>query len=295
MQHTVTPLTPHGTGAEIRGLDLSKPLDTDLCRQLNQAFARYHVLVFRGQKLSPREFAQAAENFGEIMPQAIKGHGTKEHPDVFELKPMKVAPSEYRAPGGEGFHTDHSFEACPPKATSLHPVMLPRAGGDTQFCNVHLAYDELSDEMKRRIDGLQAVHAYYSRNAPYKVRKLDAESLAALPPPAVHPLVPVHPENSRRYLYLNESRMESIVGMDDADMVRLVKQLLAHAIQNKYEYRHVWRDGDMVIWDNRSVLHKANGDYDMREGEGRLMYRVMLKGQTPLAYHPKPAMDGASV
>ncbi len=280
---TITPLTSHGTGAEICGLDLSRPHEPDLREALNQAFSRYHVLVFRDQKLSPRAFAHAAENFGEIMPQAIKGHGAREHPDVFELRPMPVAPGEYRAPGGDGFHTDHSFDVCPPKATALHPVILPSAGGDTQFCNVHLAYDELPDAMKNRIDRLQAVHTYYSRNAAYKVRTLDAASLAVLSPPAIHPLAPVHPENSRRYLYISQSRLESIVGLDDAQTVQLVKELMAHATQPKFEYRHVWRHGDMVIWDNRSVLHKANGDYDMREGEGRLMYRLMLKGPVPLA------------
>jgi taurine dioxygenase len=226
------------------------------------------------------------------MPQAIKGHGTQEHPDVFELKPMAVSPGKYRAPGGDGFHTDHSFDPCPPKATSLHSVVLPSKGGDTQFCNVHLAYDDLPGETKQRIERLRAVHAYYSRNAAYKVRQLDPESLAALPPPAVHPLVAVHPENSKRYFYVNQSRMESIVGMDDADAVDLINQLLAHATQDKYEYRHVWRNGDMVIWDNRSVLHKANGDYDMREGEGRLMYRIMLKG-THWAYRCRSHLKNA--
>lgn len=283
MRYTITALTPHGTGAEIRGLDLRDPHEANLREELNQAFARYHVLVFRDQKLSPREFAHAAENFGDIMPQAIKGHGAREHPDVFELRPMAVAPGEYRAPGGDGFHTDHSFDAHPPKATALHPVILPSAGGDTQFCNVHLAYDELPDEMKKRIDGLQAVHTYYSRNAAYQVRTLDAQSLAELSPPAIHPLAPLHPDNSRRYLYISQSRLESIIGMDDAQTLRLVKELMTHATQPKYEYRHVWRHGDMVIWDNRSVLHKANGDYDMREGEGRLMYRLMLKGPVPQA------------
>ena len=193
MQHTVTPLTSHETGAEIRGLDLSQPLDTDLRQELNHAFARYHVLVIRDQKLSPRGFARAAENFGTIMPQAIKGHGTAEHSDVFELKPMAVAPGKYRAPGGDGFHTDHSFDPCPPKATSLYPVVLPRKGGDTQFCNVHLAYDDLPDETKQRIEPLRAVHVYYSKISAYKPRQLDAESLASLPPPALHPLVAVHP------------------------------------------------------------------------------------------------------
>lgn len=285
MGYVITPLTTHGTGAEIVGIDLREPLAGEVRSALQAAFARHHVLVFRGQSLGAREFARALENFGEIMPQAIKGFGAREHTDVFELRPMKVASGEYRAPGGDGFHTDHSFEPAPPKATSLHPVILPSAGGDTQFCNVHLAYEELPEATRRRIDRLTAVHAYYSTNAAYPVRQLDAESLAALPPPVRHPLVPVHPDNGRRYLYVNQSRMQSIDGMPDAEMKALVRELVAHATQSKYEYRHVWRLGDLVIWDNRSVLHKANGDYDMREGEGRLMYRAMLKGTPPLSAH----------
>ena len=286
MQFAITPLTAHATGAEVQGVDLREPLDASLREVLNEAFARYHVLVFRGQKLGAREFARALENFGEIMPQAIKGFGAREHPDVFELRPMKVAEGDYRAPGGDGFHTDHSFERVPPKATALFAVVLPNSGGDTQFCNVHLAYDDLPAATKQRIDQLRAVHAYYSTNAAYPVRKLDAENLAALPPPVVHPLVPVHPANGRRYLYVNQSRVQSIEGMDDADMKVLVRELVAHATQAKYQYRHAWRYGDLVLWDNRSVLHKANGDYEMREGEGRLMYRAMLKGEPPRSAHP---------
>ena len=283
MQYTINPLTATGTGAEIYGLDLRKPHDPDLRETLNREFAKYHVLVIRDQQLKPREFAHAAGNFGEIMKQHIPGFGAQGHPDVFELRPVADTPGEYRAPGGDGFHTDHSFDAHPPKATSLHPVILPSAGGDTQFSNTHLAYDELPDEMKQRIAGLKAVHTYASRNAAYKVRVLDAAGMAALPPPALHPLVGLHPDNQRKYLYVSRSRIESIIGMDDAETVSLVKELMDHATQPKYQYRHVWRKGDMVIWDNRSVLHKANGDYDMREGEGRLMYRLMLTGPAPTA------------
>ena len=286
MAFTLRALTPHGTGAEISGVDLSQPHDPAIRKALNEAFARHHVLVIRGQKLSARTFAHAAENFGEIMPQQIKGHEAAEHPDVFVLRPIEMTPGDYRAPGGDGFHTDHCWDTRPPKATSLYPVLLPSGGGDTQFCNTALAWDELPEAMKRRIGDLTAVHTYLSRNARYKVRTADDKNTAIRMPPSVHPLVPLHADNGRRYLYISQSRLETIQGMNDEETVALVRELMDHATQQKYEYRHVWRAGDMVIWDNRCLLHKANGDYDMKEGEGRMMYRLMVKGGVPLAAPP---------
>jgi taurine dioxygenase len=109
---------------------------------------------------------------------------------------------------------------------------------------------------------------------------LTNASAKALPPPGVHPVVRTHPENGRKALYLNPVRIESIVGMEDNEALDLVAKLMAHATQKKYEYRHQWQYGDMVIWDNRSVLHKANPDYDMRER--RYLYRLMLKGEVPI-------------
>jgi alpha-ketoglutarate-dependent taurine dioxygenase len=111
--------------------------------------------------------------------------------------------------------------------------------------------------------------------------RIDETSLRDLPPPGVHPLVQRHPENHRPALYLNPVRIEAIVGMEDRDALALVEELMAHATQRKYEYRHQWRPGDMVIWDNRSVMHQANPDYDM--AERRYLYRLMLRGTAPIA------------
>jgi taurine dioxygenase len=181
---------------------------------------------------------------------------------------------------GETFHTDHSNHPAPPKATILYPVELPSKGGDTQYANMHLAYDELPEAMKQKIDGLRAVHVYLSKYSPRPLKPLNEESLKALPPPGIHPLVRVHPDNGRKALYMNPVRIESIIGMPDDEALDLVTELMTHATQPKYEYRHQWRHGDMVIWDNRSVLHKANPDYDMNEK--RYLYRLMLKGEAPI-------------
>jgi taurine dioxygenase len=140
---------------------------------------------------------------------------------------------------------------------------------------MHRAYDDLSDAIKRRIEKLIAVHVYLSKFSPRKLAKVDDES--RVPPPALHPLVRVHPDNGRKYLYLNPVRMEAILGMPDDEAQALIAELMAHATQQKYEYRHQWQYGDMVIWDNRSVMHQANADYDMRET--RRLYRMMIKGR----------------
>jgi taurine dioxygenase len=181
---------------------------------------------------------------------------------------------------GETFHTDHSNHPAPPKATILYPVSLPDSGGDTQYVNMHLAYDELSEAMKKTIDTLKAVHVYLSKYSPRPLKPLTDDSLKALPPAGVHPLVRVHPDNHRKALFLNPVRIESIVGMPDDEALDLVAELMAHATQQQYEYRHQWRYGDMVLWDNRSVMHKANPDYDMNER--RYLYRLMLKGEAPI-------------
>ncbi len=131
-----------------------------------------------------------------------------------------------------------------------------------------------------RIDGLKAVHVYLSKYSPRALGGLSEESRQALPPPGVHPLVRTHPDNGRKALYLNPVRIESIVGHGGRRGARLIAELMAHATQRKYEYRHQWRYGDMVIWDNRSVMHQANPDYDMNER--RYLYRLMLKGEVPV-------------
>jgi taurine dioxygenase len=277
MPCTITPLTNH-TGAEVRGVDLSDDLVPDVRAELNRAFVNHHVLVIRDQELTPPEFKKAAQVFGELLPHHRKEAHVPNHPDVYYVSNNEVVDGKRIIPG-ETFHTDHSNHPAPPKATTLFAVSLPSRGGDTQYVNMHNAYDDLPEATKRRIDGLKAVHVYTSKYSPRSLGALSEESRKALPPPSVHPVVRTHPGNGRKALYLNPVRIESIVGMEDEAALRLVDELMAHATQKKYEYRHQWRPGDMVIWDNRSVMHQANPDYDMNER--RYLYRLMLTGEVP--------------
>ncbi|MGA8612889.1 MAG: TauD/TfdA family dioxygenase [Xanthobacteraceae bacterium] len=274
---TIAPLTDH-TGAEVTDLDFTQPVDGETRAALNNAFAEHHVLVMRGQHFSPDDFKAAVQLFGELQAHDKKEHHVPGHPDVSYVSNDEFVNGRRIIPG-ETFHTDHSNHPRPPKATTLFAVELPSSGGDTQYVNMHDAYDDLPETTKQKIDRLKAVHAYLSKYSPRPLGYLSEESRRNLPPPGVHPLVRTHPENGRKALFLNPVRMEAIEGMEDADALKLIDELMAHATQKKYEYRHKWRHGDWVMWDNRSVMHQANPDYDMNER--RYLYRLMLKGEVP--------------
>jgi taurine dioxygenase len=263
-------------GAEISGIDLTKPVDGDTRQELNQLFSRYAVLVFRDQPLTPPQFMQATEIFGDLMDQQIKKFVLPDYPLVGYNStrdlPRKSGKLQVR---GENYHTDHSNDLEPPKATSLLAVEIPSYGGDTQFVDVRRAYDGLPEATRRNIATLRSIHVHESSRSPRSFAKLSPEDMAKIPR-TVQPLVISHPVSGRPALYLNTGRMEGIEGMSPDEGFALIDALYQHATQPKYEYRHQWRVGDMVIWDNRSVMHQANADYDPEEF--RYLYRVMLKG-----------------
>jgi taurine dioxygenase len=274
----IMPLSPH-LGAEVRGIDLTQPVDATTRETLNRAFVEHSVLAIRGQKLAPPQLLSAAQLFGEVFPQHNSRFALPDCPLVHYLSNQDFFPDGRRYIPGEGYHTDHSNDAIPPKATVLHAVELPDTGGDTQYVNMCLAYDELPETTRRRIDGLKAVHVYQSRHSARKLMDLSETARERVPKAVVHPLVRTHPETGRKALYINPIRIDGILGMEEGEALSLLDALLAHATQEKYQYRHRWQPGDLVLWDNRCLLHKANGDYDMHQV--RYLYRLMLKGDAP--------------
>ncbi len=274
----INSLSPH-TGAEVSGVDLTQPIDVEQRERLRRAFVEHSVLVFRDQHLSPHQLLNAVLLFGEVFPQHNTRFALPECPDIHYISNQDFYTDGRRYIPGEGYHTDHSNAAEPPKATVLHAVQLPDHGGDTQFVNMYRAYDDLSAAMRQRIDGLRAVHVYQSRHSERKLMALSDAARQKVPDAVAHPLVRTHPESGRKAIYLNPIRTEGIVGMEEAEALSLLDELLTHATQPQYQYRHQWHRGDMVMWDNRCLLHKANGDYDM--DQVRYLYRVMLKGDVP--------------
>jgi taurine dioxygenase len=274
----IAPLSDH-LGAEAVGVDLSKPVDAETRARLNAAFSEHSVLAVRGQDLTAPQLREAVQLFGEIFHQHNTRFALPDCPEIHYLSNQDRYENGKRYIPGSGYHTDHSNDTAPPKATVLYAIQLPDTGGDTQYVNMQRAYEELPADTKNRIADLKAVHVYQSRHSARKLMGLPPEAEGKVPKAVEHPIVRTHPETGRKALYINPIRIESIVGMPEGEALRLLDELLAHATQEKYQYRHKWRKGDMVLWDNRCLLHKANGDYD--HSQTRYLYRVMLKGDAP--------------
>jgi taurine dioxygenase len=280
MTMQVQPLTQL-LGLEITGIDLAGALAEPVKRELYKLFTDNAVLVFRDQSFTPQQFAAAASLFGQIIPEQFPNYRLPEYPTVSFLSNRDLEQTgKKRAVRGEGFHTDHSNYTAPPKATILYGIAIPTSGGDTEFISVQVAYDDLSESERSRLVGLRAMHEYSGMKADHKATVLSPEALAWTPK-ALHPIVRLNPDNGRRGLYLSPNRISRIEGMANEEAEPLLDRLYEHATQSKYLYRHKWHKGDMVIWDNRSVLHQATTDYDMEEY--RYLYRVLLQGEVPLA------------
>jgi taurine dioxygenase len=276
---SATPLSAH-TGTEIAGVDLSDPVDRLTRERLNQAFLDYSVIAIRDQTLNAPQFLEAMKIFGEIFLQHNPRFAVPECPQIHYISNQdKLEDGRVYIPG-EGYHTDHSNDVEPPKATALCAVKLPSTGGDTQFVNMYEAYEALPEEMKKRIEGLQARHVYQSKYSERKLPRLAEARRRNESESAVHPIVRMHPETRRKAIYINPIRVEEIVGMPEHETLPLLDELLEHATQEKFQYRHKWKAGDVVIWDNRCLMHKANGDYPV--SEVRYLYRLMLKGDRPV-------------
>jgi len=263
----------------VTGIDLNRPADPATQAELREALNRNLVLCIRGQKLAPPAFRDAMARFGTPM-RRLQLASTEECAEVniISSEDRDVLGDGKKLVNGASWHTDDSFMREPCSLTMLYGVVVPSRGGDTQFVNMQAAYEALSPEMKARIDGLQVIHKYQSSRQTNKVSKRPESEMKAMPE-ATHPLVRTHPETGRKALYLNANRMEQIVGIDRAESDALLDTLIAHVIEPRFQYRHAWRQGDIVIWDNRSTMHKANADYP--EGERRLMHRVIVAGDAP--------------
>ena len=280
MPLTLTKLGP-ALGIAAEGLDLRQAVDAGTADALRRALLDNLVLCIRGQNLAPPAYLVAMRTFGKPMTQTriASRHG--------EIPEITVLSSEDRDELGDGkrivvgahWHSDDSYKRVPCSLTMLYGAEVPPTGGDTQFTNMYAAYDDLSPAMKKRIAGLKVVHKYDSSRKGTRVATLRADESAELPD-AIHPLVRTHPETGRKALYLNPNRMERIVGLERAESDRLLDELTAHATQPRYQYRHKWLQGDILIWDNRCTMHKANADYP--EGSRRFMHRIIVEGTVPV-------------
>ena len=274
----IRPLSSH-TGAEVLGIDLTQPVSDSDRTAMNRAFVERSVLVVRDQALTPPQVVDAVRLFGAIFPQQNTKFAIRDCPQIHYVSNQDRFPDGRRYIPGDGWHTDHSNAARPPKATVLHAVRLPDQGGDTQYANMAAAYAALPSTARERLAPLMGIHVYQSSHSARQLMGLNETDKERVPNAVLHPLVRTHPESGAKAIYLNPIRIEGILGLDHKEALPLLDELLEHGTQERFQYRHAWKPGDFVMWDNRCLLHKANGDYDM--GQVRYLYRVMLQGDVP--------------
>ena len=275
----VTRLTPH-IGAEVTGIDLRKPVDADTRRQLNAAVVEHVALVIRDQDLTPEQYLAAISLFGEPMEQHFTQYALPDCPLVHEVSNRHKDKSGKRVKHGAGWHTDHTNHVRPPKYTCLYAVSLPSSGGDTAVVNMRAGYEALPQSVKDKIAGMKTVNVFQgSASERYSGQSAEAQ-VERKPEPVLQPLVRTNPENGTKALYFHPVKTENIVGMAPAESQALLADLLERAVQPEFVYRHKWRKGDVLLWDNRAALHRAYFDYDPEEY--RLLYRVLVRGEVPV-------------
>jgi taurine dioxygenase len=273
---------PSGFGAEITGLDLTRPLPAETLAEVKQAWARHGVVAFPDQPIdldALEAFTLQMGGFGEdpfVKPMPGR-------PNVLELR---REPDEKARNFGAGWHSDWSFQPRPPAATLLHSEVVPPVGGDTLFCDAASAYEALSPTMRTMLAPLRAIHSaarpYGTQGAFAKetekramqiITSTEAEKTYA------HPLVRTHPVTGRKALFVSPTYTVGVEGLTDPETEALLGFLFAHLTQDRFIYRHRWREKMLLMWDNRCTVHYAEGGYD---GHLRVMHRTTVAGDAPV-------------
>jgi taurine dioxygenase len=262
-------------GAEISGVDLAKPLDDAIVAALRRAWLEHLVVFFRDQPLSPAQFLAFARRFGEVIEYPFV-KGLPEQPEIIPV--LKLA-HEHVNFGGV-WHSDTAYLEEPPMASMLVAREIPPAGGDTLFANMYLAYDALSDGMKRVLEGLVAVNSSSKADASRtrEDRMKDSAREAKREYVAAHPVVRVHPETGRKALYVNVAHTVRFDGMTEEESAPLLRFFFEHQVRPEFTCRFRWQPGSIAFWDNRGAQHNAINDYP---GHRRLLHRVTLAGDRP--------------
>jgi alpha-ketoglutarate-dependent taurine dioxygenase len=254
-------------GVRIEGVDLAQPLSPELKHAIVEAFLAHHIVVFPDQSVTREQQFAFAANFGEVEAHGAHRSGAKRYAVAHVLSNLGADGNptvKISRAANYHWHTDKPYHPAPPLLTTLYAVELPPRGGDTEFANMALAYAALPEETKRRIAGLRVV---------FRPAFDDSR------PAADHPLVRTHPDTGRKSLYLG-NHATHILGMPEAESAALLGELLEHATQRQFVYAHRWRMGDLIMWDNRCLLHRAVANYEI-EKYRRVMHRSVIRGTVP--------------
>lgn len=280
MELTITP-SGQSCGATVTGVDLSQPLSDDLVAEIRAAWLEHHVLAFPDQNLTDDDLECFTLHFGPfgadpfIAP--IEG---REHIIAVKREADEQAPLF-----AENWHTDWSFQEHPPAGTCLYGITIPPTGGDTLYANQHAALDAMPAELRSKIEGRMAIHSAKNAYAPSGTygeadqktdRSMDIRPSEEAEATQLHPIIREHPETGREGLYSCVGYICGIEGLSEAEAVPLLMELYHWQTRDEFVYRHRWEPGMLVMWDNRSVLHRATGGY---EGQARLLHRTTIGSQ----------------
>jgi taurine dioxygenase len=276
-----TPLSA-AAGVKITGVDLTQPLSPELRGRILRALHDHHVIVFPDQVLSREQQYTFTANFGEIETHVARNPQSKRYAVAHVISNLdsegnpvdrSSSPvSNYR------WHTDKAYYPVPPMLTALYAVEMPPQGGDTEFANTEMGYAALPQETQQRIAELRVVF-YWGASRRAAGGDLLSEAQLRERPPVDHPLVRTHPATGKKALYLG-NHASHILGMPEAEGVALLDELLDHTTKPDFVYAHRWRKGDLVIWDNRCLLHRAVANYEMGRYR-RVLHRSVVRGTVP--------------
>ena len=269
-------------GAEVIGVDLSYPLTKDSIENIRKAWNDYGVLLFRNQSITDEEQVSFSRYFGELELFPQSQNRSIKNPEIFrvsnvgednQIRPVDTPEARYSTLIWI-WHTDSSYREIPSKGAILHAIEVANNGGDTLFANMRVAYDEMPTEFKKRIKGLKARHSFLYSRSLQNLPPMNSNEAAKIPP-VYHPIIRNNSDGGRS-LYLSQTYMESIVGLEQDEGQSLIQKLMNWATQNRFIYRHKWEPHDVLMWDNRWTIHVVE-PFD-HSAERRVMHRTTISG-----------------
>jgi len=276
-----TPLTP-ALGARVDGIDLSRPMSDAVFERIRAAMVEYTLLFVPGQDMTPEQHIAFSRRFGELEDHVLSDFCLPDHSEIFVVSNIVEYGRHVGAHGGSKFfHSDLSYIAEPSLGSVFYCLECPEEGGETAFASMFAAYDALPEARKQWLQGRNVVNDYawnYERNL-QKTRAPLTEAQKAKTPPVVHPAVVRHPENGRSALFVSGNVSRCFEGMAEAESQEIIEELVTFATQPEFAYTHKWTPGDVLIWDNRSTVHKAC-PFD-EENTRRRMHRTTICGARP--------------
>ena len=281
MNIKVSPATPI-LGAEVTGVEHAEPLDDATFRAINDAFVAHSVICIPGQDLTPEQLVAFSARFGPLMVHVLKEALLDGHPEIYRLSNKKVdGKAQGRPNAGQYWHSDLTYEPVPSLGSVMYGLEVPAFGGDTLFASTAHAFETLSKPMQEFLEGLTAEHHFAHAFRGGTNPAARAGDPLGERPPVEHPVVRTHPESGRKCIFVNDGFTVRIKGVTAAESAALMAFLNAHMTRAEVVYRHHWRTGDVIIWDNRALVHRGVGDYD--ETKTRHMYRTTIADQAAQA------------